>query len=230
MTLQDYFYSYKLLEKNELEKVIWLAYFVLQEKGKKEFAISDINGWFNELDLSKPNASRLAKNLAKSRKIVTLKGSYKLHASAISEITHAFGNKKVIKSGKNEYIDTTRINELKGLPTDKFDFIKLIKLCEELNSNYSNSNYLTVAMLCRTIIDHVPPIFGMSSFSEVANNYVSTKSFKDSMLNLSNSARKIGDSYLHTQIRKKEVLPSKTQVDFSNDLDILLSEIVRIMK
>jgi hypothetical protein len=38
------------------------------------------------------------------------------------------------------------------------------------------------------------------------------------------------DSYIHAQIRSKEVLPSKTQVDFRQDLDVLLQEIVRIKK
>lgn len=79
----------------------------------------------------------------------------------------------------------------------------------------------------RAILDHVPPVFELDDFTKVANNF-GTKSFKDSMLNLNNSSRKISDAYLHTQIRKNESLPTLTQVDFSNDLDVLLSEIVRI--
>ncbi len=48
------------------------------------------------------------------------------------------------------------------------------------------------------------------------------------MTNLENSSRKIADSYLHTRIRNKESLPNRTQVNFSNDMDVLLSEIIRI--
>lgn len=48
------------------------------------------------------------------------------------------------------------------------------------------------------------------------------------MSRLENSSRKIADSYLHTKIRKKESLPNKTQVNFSNDIDVLLAEIIRI--
>ena len=47
---------------------------------------------------------------------------------------------------------------------------------------------------------------------------------------LSNSLRKIADNYLHTQIRKNEVLPNSTQIDYSNDVDLLLSEIIRLLK
>jgi hypothetical protein len=50
------------------------------------------------------------------------------------------------------------------------------------------------------------------------------------MEHLDKSLRKIADAHLHPQIRKKEILPNKTQVNFSNDLDVLLSEIVRILK
>ena len=49
------------------------------------------------------------------------------------------------------------------------------------------------------------------------------------MIHLDTSSRKIANAHLHTQIRKKEILPNQTQVDFSNDIDVLLSEIVRIL-
>jgi hypothetical protein len=90
---------------------------------------------------------------------------------------------------------------------------------------------MAVAMLVRAILDHVPPIFSCKNFAEVSNNYGGgSKSFKQSMANLESSSRKIADSHLHTQIRSKEILPNKTQVNFSNDLDVLLAEIVRLLK
>ena len=81
--------------------------------------------------------------------------------------------------------------------------------------------------LTRAIIDHVPPIFGCKSFAEVTNNYGGTKSFKEAMANLETSSRKIADHYLHGQIRKSESLPNVTQIDFSNNIDLLLGEIDR---
>jgi hypothetical protein len=69
----------------------------------------------------------------------------------------------------------------------------------------------------------------VSAFAEVANNYSGSRSFKESMQHLDLSARKIGDAHLHTQIRTKEILPTATQVNFANDLDVLLAEIVRIL-
>ena len=89
---------------------------------------------------------------------------------------------------------------------------------------------MTIAMVLRTIIDHVPPVFEVDAFSEIANNYTGTKSFKESMQRLNTSLRKIADSHLHVRIRKNEILPTFNQVNFSADLDVLLSEIVRLLK
>jgi hypothetical protein len=68
-------------------------------------------------------------------------------------------------------IADSRMDELRKLPSTKFDFRKLLRLCEELNSSYNDGNYYATAMLTRGLLGHVPPIFGKSSFAEVANNY-----------------------------------------------------------
>jgi len=131
---------------------------------------------------------------------------------------------------QTQYVDLSRIDELSSIVTPKFDLTKLIKLCEELNKSYENEFFLAIAMLTRAILDHVPPIFGCNKFSEVANNYSGAgQSFKQCMQHLENSSRKIADSYLHLQIRSKESLPNKAQINFSSDLDMLLAEVGRIL-
>lgn len=141
-----------------------------------------------------------------------------------------FGEEKIKEENiNNKFIDESRLDELKSINNSKYDLTKLIRLCEELNDNYSRGNYLSVGMIGRTIIDHIPPIFNFSSFSEVANNY-SGQSFKKSMQHLNKSLRNIADSYLHQQIRNKETLPNATQVSFQQDMDRLLEEIIRILK
>ncbi len=89
---------------------------------------------------------------------------------------------------------------------------------------------LAIIMLTRALIDRVPPILGFNTFSEVVNHYSGTKSFKENMERLNTSSRKIADQHLHTPIRESETIPTMNQVDFSNDIDVLLSEIYRIMK
>jgi hypothetical protein len=127
-------------------------------------------------------------------------------------------------------IADSRLAELRSLSSAHFDFKKLIRLCEEINTAYGDGCYYATAMLTRGLLDHVPPIFGKTSFSEVANNYGGGgKSFKETMHHLENAARKVADAHLHLYIRKSETLPVAQQVNFSQALDVLLSEIVRII-
>ncbi len=83
-------------------------------------------------------------------------------------------------------------------------------------------------MVTRSLIDHVPPVFGYTSFKEFANSYNGTKSFKETIQHLDAAARKIADSVLHTHIRSAEIVPTAQQVHFGPQLDILLAEIVRV--
>lgn len=132
-------------------------------------------------------------------------------------------------TGYQEFVDTDRIQELKDVDSSEFDLKKLIRYCEEINVCFENEAYLAVVMLTRAILDHIPPIFHADNFQ---NSYSQnrTKSFKEHMTHLDKSLRKIADSYLHGQIRRKEILPNKTQVNFSQDIDVLLAEICRKIK
>jgi len=136
----------------------------------------------------------------------------------------------VKKSEVVNYVDEERIKELASLPKDKFDTTKLVELCKELNQNYKWNNYFAVGALLRTILHHVPPVFGMKEFKHVASDYSWGKSHKNRIMKLSESAKDIADNILHEHIRKLEVLPKKPRVDFKAELDILLAEIVTILK
>jgi len=123
------------------------------------------------------------------------------------------------------FVDQQRIDALKTISNSQFDLSKLIRLCEEINDAFRSENYFSVGVLVRAVIDHIPPIFGMKSFGELANN-LGSKSFKDVMCNLDNFNRKIADGILHTHIRRKEFLPNFTSVDCRSGVDLLLSEII----
>ena len=146
----------------------------------------------------------------------------------ISSIPITKGNTKTNNTSE-DYINSSRLDELKNTENSHFDLSRLIRLCEEINYAHQNNCFMTIAMLLRAIIDHVPPIFSLNKFSEVVNNYSGSKSFKELMASFEKSSRKIADSHLHTHIRSKESLPTFTQVNFSPQLDCLLSEIIRIL-
>ncbi len=131
------------------------------------------------------------------------------------------------------FVSESRLNQLSLLSQNNFDLKRLIQLCEEINSNYSSNNFLSVGMIGRTIINHVPPILGFQTFEQVAANYGGPdehRSFKKNMKHLNESLKNISDGILHQTIRKKEVLPNEIQIDFRQDLDVLLGEIVRVLR
>lgn len=129
-----------------------------------------------------------------------------------------------------DFVDLSRLAALRAAKSPQWDLTRLIRLCEEVNIAYLNDCFMSVAMLVRAILDHVPPLLGKQTFADVANNYAGPSLFKKSMQNLQLSLRNIADAHLHVPVRQKEVLPTGQQVDFHKDLDVLLGEIVRTLK
>jgi hypothetical protein len=128
------------------------------------------------------------------------------------------------------YVDASRLGTLRSLTGNPWDVTRLVQLCDELNIAYANNCFMATAMLVRSIVDHVPPVFGCKSFNEVESSYPGAKSFRSSMKHLNQSLRNIADAHLHVQIRAKEVVPSAAQVDFRADLDVLLAEVIRVLR
>lgn len=156
----------------------------------------------------------------------------RLSAPALAQNEAKQSGRKEIKlqTISRAYVDPDRINELKAISNSQFDLSKLVRLCEEINVCFAGECYLAMIMLTRSILDHVPPIFGCRFFGEVANNYAGTRSFKEAMQTLEMSSRSIADHYLHAQVRSSESLPNVTQIDFSNNIDFLLAEVARVLK
>jgi hypothetical protein len=131
--------------------------------------------------------------------------------------------------GKPAYVSPSRIAELQSIPSAQWDTKRLVRMLQELNEAHARDLHMATSMLVRAISDHVPPIFGAPTFPAVANN-ISGKSISGSLKHLDTSLRNIADGHLHAQIRQREVLPSPAQVDFRQDLDVLLQEVVRVLR
>jgi len=130
---------------------------------------------------------------------------------------------------RREFVDSERMAELRAIPDGEFDLRRLIRMCGEINSAWEAGNLISVGMLSRAIVDHVPPIFGQANFSQVASQ-ASSQSIRGSFQHLHTGLRHIADGALHTHIRRREILPTPTQVDFRQSLDVLLGEIVRLLR
>lgn len=131
-----------------------------------------------------------------------------------------------IAQATEEYIDKQVITELRLIKD--FDTYKLVKLCEEINFNYEHNCFFAIAALLRTLLDHVPPIFQKSNFSEVVNNYRWLRSEKKNIAKLESELRNVSDVHLHSQIKNKVRKISKQEIDFRSSIATLLSEIVRL--
>ncbi len=130
----------------------------------------------------------------------------------------------VVKNSLQSFVDRNTLLRLSKIENKDFDISRLISLCKELDDNFGLENYYSCSMLLRAILDHIPPIFKKKSFLEVSTQYGS-KSFKDIMKPLEDTARKISDNYLHTQVDTKVLSINRTQISFQANLDILLNEI-----
>lgn len=138
-----------------------------------------------------------------------------------------------LASAKSEhrrpFIAKSVIEQLDKVETDDFDLSKLISLCHEINNAYESNSPISVAVLTRAILDHVPPIFGKNSFSEVANQH-GGRSLKSAMNHLDKAVRNLSDGLLHQHIRKRECVPQIDQMRFEMDLEQLLLEIARCLE
>lgn len=165
--------------------------------------------------------------------LYAVQGAHKLMDSALRHIRRiqsatAAASVQTGLPHRPPYVSASRIDELRALPKAQWDLTRLIRMLEELNDAYERSNFLTVPVLLRAIKDHVPPIFSEPNFSSVFNK--SSKSVKGNLERLENSLKHIADGQLHSHIRSSETLPTDVQVDFRNDLDVLLGEVVRKIK
>lgn len=207
-------------ERIKLQAEAWVLNYwnpisqILRNDGKAQTSLSYLTETYSN--------SRLVSRLwAKHLRVI-------IRALKVSKLSNPTGKTKN-SSEEGTYINKRRLRDLRKINSSKFDLRRLSQMCKEVNAAYPK-NCITVIYLIRGIIDHVPPIFGCNNFTEVVNNYGGGgRSFKELMKNLNDSSRKIADTYLHIQIRKKEFLPNQTQVNFSQSLDMLLGEIIRVL-
>lgn len=117
------------------------------------------------------------------------------------------------------------IAELRAAKPAQFDFKKLIALCEELNDAYRREAYLSTALLIRAVMNHVPPVFGQTTFAAVVAQ--AGRSIKPMLERLESEARPIADLHTHILMRARETLPTKNQVEpFKGAFELLLNEVL----
>ncbi len=137
------------------------------------------------------------------------------------------GEETPINRNENCLISKEMIDKFRLKQHPKLKYSRLVVLLGEINSSWNNGNYNAVALLIRTVMNHIPPALGCKSFEAVANNYKCDRSVKSALDNLQKSAKNLFDIIAHEQIYKKEPRNiSGEDVNCRQSLKLLLDEII----
>jgi hypothetical protein len=228
-----------LTRKGEMDRARLIAYYWVKTHKIADFVLADLLQLWGQLNVPQPNVTRLAGRLTAAEGFPRSpkRGHFRLHADVTrgleadyEELFNAPAPTVAPRSGGRTLIDESRIAELRTLTGRRLDPLRLVRICEEINISYSMGCLMAVAVLSRTLINHVPPAFGFTAFAQVASNYGGGRSFKKVAEKLEETARAIGDMIAHETMRASETLPSPAMIDFSQELDVLLGEVIRLLK
>jgi hypothetical protein len=151
--------------------------------------------------------------------------SSKAYLDAIAtDVAHDVENVTEMPGGPH-LISPDLIKALREVKPNAFDASRLAEYCREINSGFAHGNLISCLLLMRAVLNHVPPIFGHTDFSQVVANV--GRSLKDNFEHLDEGLRKIGDLYTHQHMRKKDHLPTPGQVEkFGPQFELLLQEVL----
>jgi len=149
MNIEKFSNISNLVNRTEIEKVECLAFYHSKISGIASFTVQDICVWFDALDFSRPNVSRLKKNLAASRKIVkgAVKDSFKLHARSQKEFESEFPQ----FTEADETIETIDSIIPNALYSGTRGYIE--SLAKQINASYENNIFDGCAVLMRRLLE-----------------------------------------------------------------------------
>ncbi|WP_349876179.1 hypothetical protein ABIH81_18740 [Micromonospora sp. HUAS YX12] len=99
------------------------------------------------------------------------------------------------------YIDERVFDLIKQAHGGRWDCTKLLVLLRELDDNYRAGNAYAAHALLRALLDHVPPLFGQSSFAQLVNNYPWGRTDRNYVKRLA-GFRDQADDVMHRQIAR----------------------------
>jgi phage antirepressor YoqD-like protein len=149
MKLENFAQKSDLVNKSEIEKVAFLAYFFLQTEGKQEFDRNDIRIWFDTLNFTQPNMSRLVLGFSKSPLFTKgkQKDSFRLHAKQVIQF----------KTTLNWLDNISEEVVFSGAILPESVFLKtrgyIESLAKQINASYENNLFDGCAVLMRRLVE-----------------------------------------------------------------------------
>ncbi len=149
MTLEQYIKEVDLLEKSEIDKVMYLTYYYGAIEELSEITPDNVKEWFDTLNLGQPNITRLLSKIVKSRDFIKgpKKNTFRLHAKTVLRLREAL---PFLSAGSEEIIFTSCI-----LPEDLFSGTRgyIEKFSKQINASYDHKLYDACAVLMRRLLE-----------------------------------------------------------------------------
>lgn len=149
MNLSTYSKKMSLDDKNEVDKCVYIGYYLMVKKEAVEFSLEELLSCFDSLHFSKPNVSRLKGKLKASKAIISgkTKAAYKLHSKTIKSLDEEMPD---LREKSEEIISDDDI-----LPEILFSGTRgyLISLSKQINASYENNIFDGCAVLMRRLIE-----------------------------------------------------------------------------
>lgn len=149
MELEYFFEQTSFFDKIEIERVkLYTFYQMLKDKNHK-FSVVDVSNFFTEIGINKPNASRLEKNIIKSRSFVKKgKKEFSLHVNEFNKLKKEFGDDTLIDKVKVVNYSSVLPNILY---TGTRSYIE--SLSSQINASFENNIYDGCAVLMRRLLE-----------------------------------------------------------------------------
>lgn len=149
MNLQQFATKTDLFSEIEIQKVRLLSYFFLRTDDLRQFTTTDVSNWFDQVNLSTPNATRLRDKLRKSKAFIrgTPPNTFRLHAKELSSLDEEYPNlvqksEEIVSS--DEVLPETLFVRTRG-------FIE--SLAKQINVSYEHNIFDGCAVLMRRLIE-----------------------------------------------------------------------------
>ena len=149
MKVEQFSSQFELLEKSELEKVEYLAYYLLENKQEPEFTVSDISSLVFALGFAKPNQTRLKGKIVKSTSFVngSKKGLFRLSAKKLALLRSSHPD---VSESEEILSDDSILPEILLQETKR---PYLIKLAQQINSSYEHNLFDACSLMMRRLLE-----------------------------------------------------------------------------
>lgn len=148
MSLSSFLVESDFSKKNELRRVLLLAFYRVRQGESETFTVEEISESLVKLGYAKPNKARLKANLKKSKLFLSAGGDrHRIHPSGLEALDMEFPN----LSRKSEDVVSFDSVVPESLLQEKRSFVS--SLIKQINASYENNIFDGCAVLMRRLLE-----------------------------------------------------------------------------